>query len=97
MYFLGITLDTDESYSLTVSSSSDGRILATVKGENFFGARHGLETLGQLIIYDDIRNEIQVRIVTVFETNMAVILFFRLWGKLPLLKKTNPSTLIEEY
>lgn len=70
---IGITLDTDESYSLTVSSSSDGRILATVKGENFFGARHGLETLGQLIIYDDIRNEIQiVGEVTTFEKDKPV-------------------------
>lgn len=52
-----------------MSSSSDGRILASVKGANFFGVRHGLETLGQLIIYDDIRNEIQVRIFNGFRKN----------------------------
>lgn len=53
-------MDTDESYTLNVGQSNDGRLNATVTAPNFFGARHGLETLGQLVIYDDIRNEIQV-------------------------------------
>ena len=41
----------DESYSLTTSSSNSG-IVATITSESFFGARHGLETLSQLITFD---------------------------------------------
>lgn len=31
-------------------------MLAVITGETFFGVRHGLETLAQLIVYDDIQN-----------------------------------------
>lgn len=55
-----LTLETDESYILKVSETSDGRVNATITADNYFGARHGLETLGQLIIYDDIRKEMQI-------------------------------------
>lgn len=61
-----ITLDLDESYSLQISESSDGRLKASIAAPTFFGARHGLVTLSQLIIYDDLRDELQVpRDVTV--------------------------------
>lgn len=56
-----LTLDTDEGYALSLNETQDGRITATIKAKNYFGGRHGLETLNQLIIYDDIRSEIQVR------------------------------------
>lgn len=54
-------MDNEESYALEIKETGDGRINATINADNYFGARHGLETLGQLIIYDDIREEIQVR------------------------------------
>ncbi|ALC43521.1 Hexo1, partial [Drosophila busckii] len=54
-----LTLDTDESYTLNIGLEND-RVLATVSAGNFFGARHALETLNQLIVYDDIRRELQV-------------------------------------
>lgn len=60
LFLVALTLETDESYALNVSTTSDGRISANIKAETFFGARHGLETLSQLVIYDDIRDEIQV-------------------------------------
>ncbi|XP_060536294.1 chitooligosaccharidolytic beta-N-acetylglucosaminidase [Cylas formicarius] len=56
----GLTLDTDESYTLKISRTGDGRIESIVTATNFFGARHGLETLNQLIIYDNLRNELQI-------------------------------------
>lgn len=55
-----LTLTTDESYALRISETSDGRINATVSAATFFGGKHGLETLGQLIIYDDVRDQLQL-------------------------------------
>ncbi|KAF2899729.1 hypothetical protein ILUMI_06455 [Ignelater luminosus] len=55
-----LTLDTDESYSLKVSETSDGRMNATISAPTYFGGRHGLETLGQVIIYDDLRDQLQM-------------------------------------
>ncbi|KAL5292578.1 Hexo1 family protein [Megaselia abdita] len=50
-----LTLETDESYKLTINDNE-----AYIKANSFYGARHGLETLAQLIVYDDIRRELQV-------------------------------------
>lgn len=55
-----LTWETDEGYALKIEETSDGRINATITADNYFGARHGLETLNQLIIFDDLRNEIQI-------------------------------------
>ncbi|KAF9801356.1 hypothetical protein SFRURICE_002996, partial [Spodoptera frugiperda] len=53
------SLDMDESYSLRIEVTSD-TINATIKGGTFFGVRHGLETLSQLVVYDDIRNQMLI-------------------------------------
>jgi hexosaminidase len=54
-----MTLDTDESYKLTTNFVKDfGEVVITAK--SFYGARHGLETLSQLIVYDEIRNEYEM-------------------------------------
>ncbi|KAJ2948338.1 hypothetical protein O0L34_g7577 [Tuta absoluta] len=47
-------LDTDESYSLSVQPkrSTDGPMIARISASSFCGARHGLETLLQLIWLD---------------------------------------------
>lgn len=50
-----LTLETDESYKLTINGNE-----AYIKANSFYGARHALETLAQLIVYDDIRRELQV-------------------------------------
>ncbi|XP_011179730.2 chitooligosaccharidolytic beta-N-acetylglucosaminidase-like [Zeugodacus cucurbitae] len=55
-----LTLDTDESYTLQISSSNNSAATATISASNYFGAHHGLETLSQVIIYDDIRRELQI-------------------------------------
>lgn len=41
-------LKTREDYNLTVEQTQDGRVNATIVADNFFGARHGLETLSQV-------------------------------------------------
>nr|AKR06190.1 beta-N-acetylglucosaminidase [Mamestra brassicae] len=53
------SLEMDESYSIRVQASG-ATINATVKAGSFFGLRHGLETLSQLIVYDDIRNHMLI-------------------------------------
>lgn len=35
-------------------------VLATIDAETFFGARHALETLSQLITYDEVNDVLQV-------------------------------------
>ncbi|KAL7732024.1 hypothetical protein ACLKA6_015787 [Drosophila palustris] len=55
-----ITLDTDESYVLSIDSNAAGQVMANITAGSFYGARHGLETLNQLIVFDDIRREVQV-------------------------------------
>lgn len=62
---LDFSLDFDESYTLNIKAEGDD-VLALIEAETFFGARHALETLSQLVAYDDIRSEIQiVRDVTI--------------------------------
>lgn len=51
-------MDMDESYSLQTAAVEE-RVIATVNG-SYFGLRHGLETLAQLVVYDDIRNHVLV-------------------------------------
>lgn len=51
-----LNMDTDETYQLTVGLDRDRRfeIVAKIHAKTIFGARHGLETLSQLIFYDDV-------------------------------------------
>ncbi|BFG03971.1 probable beta-hexosaminidase fdl [Drosophila madeirensis] len=46
------SLDNDESYQLSTITESH-RLLVEIKANSFFGARHGLSTLQQLIWFDD--------------------------------------------
>ncbi|XP_065656615.1 chitooligosaccharidolytic beta-N-acetylglucosaminidase-like isoform X1 [Hydra vulgaris] len=54
-----LTLETDESYSLTITSSSK-QIDAVITAKTFYGARHGLETVSQLTAYLRSHNSMQV-------------------------------------
>ncbi|XP_055382720.1 chitooligosaccharidolytic beta-N-acetylglucosaminidase-like [Condylostylus longicornis] len=54
-----LTWNTDESYSLNITIGNN-EVFAEINAKTYFGARHGLETLSQLIVYDNIRNEIQI-------------------------------------
>ncbi|CAL8127228.1 unnamed protein product [Orchesella dallaii] len=54
-----ISLTTDESYNLTVTSNTT-TVTATIQAVTFFGARHGLETLSQLIAHNDDDGSFQI-------------------------------------
>ncbi|XP_057328353.1 chitooligosaccharidolytic beta-N-acetylglucosaminidase-like [Microplitis mediator] len=55
-----LTLNTRENYTLQIYQQSIDEISVTISGDNYFGVRHGIETLSQLIVYNDLINEIQV-------------------------------------
>lgn len=50
---ISLDLDVDESYSLKISLNGN-EILAQITAQSFFGSRHALETLSQLMVFDDI-------------------------------------------
>lgn len=54
-----LTMDTDESYNLQTSEDANG-VKASISAESIFGARHALETLIQMIFYDEFSNTLVV-------------------------------------
>lgn len=50
-----LNYDTDEGYELKVFETSN-EVEAAIHCDNFYGARHGLETLSQLLVYDEFGN-----------------------------------------
>lgn len=54
-----LTLETDESYELSVTTSGDVTT-AVIIGSTFFGARHALETLSQLVEYHETADALMV-------------------------------------
>lgn len=52
----------NETYRLSVGPLQlGGTIAVTIEAETIFGARHGIETLSQLVIYDDLNDRYLVR------------------------------------
>ncbi|EFX90079.1 hypothetical protein DAPPUDRAFT_309875 [Daphnia pulex] len=54
-----LALDTDESYTLDVKTTNSVTT-AYIVAETFFGARHAMETLSQLITWDELSNSLVV-------------------------------------
>lgn len=52
-------LDTDEQYQIHANTKDD-QVEAHVQAETIFGARHAIETIAQLIVFDDIHRELQI-------------------------------------
>lgn len=57
-----LRLNTDESYNITVRPS-ERDLVATIRAKTFFGARHGLETLSQLIWADETEHGSVLRVL----------------------------------
>lgn len=53
-------IQVDETYTLSVNLVS-GDIVARIQSKTVFGARHALESLAQLIIYDDVTDRLFIR------------------------------------
>lgn len=57
-----LRIGVDETYRINVSSpNNNNTITITIDATTIFGARHAMETLTQLIIYDDIRDVFLMR------------------------------------
>ena len=52
-----MALDVDESYSLTISENAKTTSIL-ISASTFFGARHGLDTLSQLISFDQLEGQL---------------------------------------
>ena len=63
------TMDVDESYSLSLDSEKDVKNMykVNIKAKNYFGARHGLETLSQLISYKEEHDSLQMHTFAMIE------------------------------
>lgn len=59
---LELSLDTNEQYELELSPTDGNELLARISAVTYYGARHGLETLSQLIAFDEFTNQLKVRI-----------------------------------
>ena len=56
-----LSLTTDESYNLTIRASPDqALIMINIHAVTYFGARHALETVTQLMAYDQEYNSLQI-------------------------------------
>lgn len=53
-------IQVDETYTLSVNLIS-GDIVARIESNTIFGARHAIESLAQLIIYDDLTDRLLIR------------------------------------
>lgn len=57
---LELNLETNEQYELELSPTDGNVLLARISAESYYGARHGLETLSQLIAFDEFTNQLKV-------------------------------------
>ncbi|XP_037083425.1 LOW QUALITY PROTEIN: chitooligosaccharidolytic beta-N-acetylglucosaminidase-like [Pollicipes pollicipes] len=54
-----LTLDTSEFYQLLINHTADDEVHVLIYADTFFGARHALETLSQLVNYDNVNDALQ--------------------------------------
>lgn len=87
-------LSTDESFQLTVDTSADAAIVATISATTYFGARHGLESLAQLIVYDELRHaylmpdQVSIRDAPVYKYRGLLIDTVRQFHSIAAIKRT---------
>lgn len=55
-----LTLDTNEAYLMNINTDDQLHTNVTILSSTFFGTRHALETLSQLIEYDDYKGALEI-------------------------------------
>lgn len=54
-----LNLDTNERYHIQAYENT-GVVIVKIKADTIFGARHAIETVSQLVVFDNIRNELLI-------------------------------------
>ncbi|XP_042225138.1 chitooligosaccharidolytic beta-N-acetylglucosaminidase-like [Homarus americanus] len=54
-----LTLDTDEKYTVDIQTAGE-QTQVKIQATTYYGARHALESVSQLIAYDDVNNALQI-------------------------------------
>lgn len=54
-----LLVGTNETYSVRITK--DENLIVLIEAETIFGARHGLESVAQLIVYDDVQQRLLMR------------------------------------
>ena len=57
---LSLTTETDESYKVVINHDVGDSYLVGITAETYYGARHALETLSQMIEYDDLSDTLMI-------------------------------------
>lgn len=55
-----MSLDKSEFYQLVINHTTDEEVRVIIYADTFFGARHALETMSQLVNYDDVNDSLQI-------------------------------------
>lgn len=55
-----LDLETDESYKLKIGDTITSDVAVTIIANNFYGVRHALETLSQLIVHDELNHDMKI-------------------------------------
>lgn len=71
-----LNFNVDESYNLDLKYHNE-EIVGTVTAKTYFGARHGLETLSQLIWWDEYANEGYLKVLKVATVQDSPVFPFR--------------------
>lgn len=56
---IDLNIDTNEEYDLSILEDVD-KIMVEINADTYYGARHGLETLAQLVVFDSLDNRYKV-------------------------------------
>jgi len=57
---LSLTTETDESYKVVINHDVGDSYLVGITADTYYGARHALETLSQMIEYDDLSDTLMI-------------------------------------
>lgn len=55
MEYSPLTMQTDETYKLSITTEGTAHTVVRVNAPSFFGARHALETMKQLMVWDEMK------------------------------------------
>lgn len=86
--------DTNEGYKLRIKQASNDQVEVIIDAQNYYGARNALETLAQLVVFDEIRNqlmlaaEVEIQDEPVYKHRGVILDTSRSYFSVPAIKRT---------